>query len=146
MLENLQKKLDYYQINNFTMDEITLGRQIPVQLLCNILPTIRVLQELRNWYKKPIIINSSYRSPAYNQLVSGSKHSLHLEFNAIDFTVKDRTDLRELFLQLGRWDKEYFFQFLPKAGSMGIGFYKDRFIHLDTRGILKRISPSRWIE
>lgn len=146
MLKNLQNKLNYYKIDNFSMDEITLGRSIPELLLLNILPTIRVLQELRTWYKKPIIINSSYRSTAYNMLVSGSKRSLHLEFNAIDFTVKDRADLKELFLKLDSWDKEYYFQFLPKAGAMGIGFYKDRFIHLDTRATLKRISPSRWTE
>ncbi|HMN49571.1 MAG TPA: D-Ala-D-Ala carboxypeptidase family metallohydrolase [Ignavibacteriaceae bacterium] len=146
MLENLQNKLNYYKIDNFTMNEITLGRKIPKQLLWNIVPTIRVLQELRNWYNKPIIINSSYRSPAYNKLVGGSKNSLHLDFNAIDFTVKDRDDLKELFLQLDKWDKEYYFQFLPKAGAMGIGFYKDRFIHLDTRATLKRISPARWSE
>jgi hypothetical protein len=32
-----------------------------------------------------------------------------------------------------------------KAGvfSMGLGFYKDRFIHLDTIAVLKRDSPVR---
>lgn len=146
MLENLQIKLNYYRIKNFTIDEITLGRKIPKHLLWNILPTIRVLQELRNWYNKPIIINSTYRSPSYNRLVAGSKNSLHLEFNAIDFTVKERADLKKLFLQLDRWDKENYFKFLPKAGSMGIGFYENRFIHLDTRAVLKRIAPARWTE
>lgn len=144
MLISLQNKLIYHKIKNFTLDEITLGRRIPNQLLWNILPTIKVLQELRNWYGKPIIITSSYRSPSYNKLVGGSKASLHLQFNALDFTVKEREDLKKLFLQLDRWDKDYYFKFLPKAGSMGIGFYKDRFIHLDTRATLKRISPERW--
>ncbi|HCY76893.1 MAG TPA: hypothetical protein DHV28_13310 [Ignavibacteriales bacterium] len=144
MLENLKNKLDYYKITNFTIDEITMGRIIPEQLLWNILPTIRVLQELRSKYDKPIFIESSYRSPSYNKLVKGKKKSLHLDFNAFDFTVKDKEDLTSLFLQLDIWDKEYHFQFLPKAGSMGIGFYENRFIHLDTRATLKRISPARW--
>ena len=144
MLENLQNKLNYYQIKNFTIDELTLGREIPKHLLWNILPTIRVLQELRTKFDKPIIINSTYRSKSYNKLVDGSKNSLHLEFNAIDFTVQDKEYLRNLFLQLHIWDKEYHFKFLPKAGSMGIGFYENKFIHLDTRGSLKRISPARW--
>jgi uncharacterized protein YcbK (DUF882 family) len=146
MLENLKNKLDYYEIKNFTINEITMGRRIPVKLLWNIIPTIRVLQELRNWYSKPIIINSSFRSPSYNKLVGGSKHSLHLEFNALDFTIRQRTDLKELFLLLDNWDKEHRFKFLPKAGSMGIGFYENRFIHLDTRAVLKRIAPARWKE
>lgn len=144
MSESLKNKLDYYKITNFTIDEITLGRIIPERLLWNILPTIRVLQELRTKFDKPIILNSTYRSPSYNRLVGGSKNSLHLEFNAIDFTIQDRESLRNLFLQLDIWDKEYHFKFLPKAGSMGIGFYENRFIHLDTRATLKRISPARW--
>jgi len=69
---------------------------------------------------------------------------LHLDFNAFDFTVEDKEDLLNLYLQLDIWDKEYHFKFLPKAGSMGIGYYENRFIHLDTRGTLKRISPARW--
>ena len=85
MLESLKNKLKYHQITNFTIDEITMGRKIPDNLLWNILPTIRVLQELRSKYDKPIFIESSYRSPAYNKLVKGKKKSLHLDFNAFDF-------------------------------------------------------------
>lgn len=144
MLESLKNKLDYYKITNFTIEGITMGRIIPERLLWNILPTIRVLQELRTKFNKPIILNSTYRSKSYNKLVGGSKNSLHLEFNAIDFTVQDKEYLRNLFLQLDIWDKEYHFKFLTKAGSMGIGFYENRFIHLDTRGTLRRVSPARW--
>ncbi len=144
MLESLKNKLDYYKITNFSIDEITMGRIIPERLLWNILPTIRVLQELMTKFDKPIILNSTYRSMSYNKLVGGSKNSLHLEFNAIDFTIQDKEYLRNLFQQLHIWDKEYHFKFLPKAGSMGIGFYENRFIHLDTRATLKRIAPERW--
>jgi hypothetical protein len=73
-----------------------------------------------------------------------SFNPINPEFNAIDFTVQDKGYLRNLFLQLDIWDKEYHFKFLPKSGSMGIGFYENRFIHLDTRGTLKRVSPARW--
>ena len=37
-------------------------------------------------------------------------------------------------------------RFLSKAGSMGIGFYENRFIHLGSRAVLKRIAPARWSE
>ena len=144
MLESLQNKLNYYKITNFTMDEITMGRKIAENLHWNILPTIRVLQDLRSKYDKPIFIESSYRSLLYNKLVKGKKKSLHLDFNAFDFTVEDKEDLTSLFLQLDIWDKEYHFKFLPKAGSMGLGFYENRFIHLDTRATLKRVAPARW--
>ena len=144
MLESLKNKLEYYKITNFTIDEITMGRKIPDNLLWNILPTIRVLQDLRSKYGKPIFIESSYRSPAYNKLVRGRKKSLHLDFNAFDFTVANKEELEALYLQLNIWDKEHHFKFLPKNGSMGLGFYVDRFIHLDTRATLKRTAPARW--
>lgn len=144
MLESLKNKLEYYKITNFTIDEITMGRKIPDNLLWNILPTIRVLQELRSKYEKAIFIESSFRSPTYNKLVKGKKKSLHLDFNAFDFTVANKEELEALYLQLDIWDKEHHFKFLPKNGSMGLGFYVDRFIHLDTRATLKRTAPARW--
>jgi hypothetical protein len=76
--------------------------------------------------------------------VKGKKNSLHLDFNAFDITVVDKEDLTSLYLQLDIWDWEYHFKYLPKAGSMGLGFYVNSFIHLDTRGTLKRKCPARW--
>lgn len=130
----------------FTEREIEMGRDIPPSVIDNIIPTVRILDELREVYGKPIFINSSYRSPEYNKAVKGKPKSLHLEFNAIDFTVENRKDLGKLFNILEEWDAEKGkFSFLPKVnGNMGIGLYTGRFIHLDTRSILSRPAPARW--
>lgn len=130
----------------FTEREIEMGRDIPTDLIDNIIPTARVLDELRRVYGKPIYLNSSYRSPEYNKAVKGKPKSLHLVFNALDFTVADRKDLNKLYTILEAWDEEdNKFDFLPKPkGNMGLGLYLGRFIHLDTRSTLGRTAPARW--
>lgn len=127
----------------FTDEELKRGQQIPEGLENNIIPTAKVLDELRHVFGSPIYVNSSYRSPAYNKLVGGARTSLHLKYNAIDFTVKDNSKLPMLYGLLEEWDRTHKFDFLPKAGSMGLGLY-DTFIHLDTRATLGRKAPSRW--
>ena len=130
---------------HFTQKELEMGRKIPDELYKNIIPTASILDALRSEYGKPIFINSTYRSPEYNRAVGGKTKSLHLDFNAIDWSVKDKKDLKMLYNLLDKWDKEENkFNFLPKKrGNMGLGLYST-FIHLDTRSILDRPAPSRW--
>jgi uncharacterized protein YcbK (DUF882 family) len=135
-----------FKIEHFTPREILNGRDVPDNLLQNIIPTVKVLNDLREKYGYPIYINSTYRDKDYNKAVGGKKNSLHLEFNAIDFTVKNQKDLKSLYEILDKWDKtEGLFQtILPKPkGNFGLGLYPN-FIHLDTRSILNRRSPARW--
>ena len=127
----------------FTERELRRGKIIPEGLANNIIPTAKVLDELRSLYGKPIKINSSYRSPEYNASVKGAKNSLHLQYNALDFTVDNKVDLPYLYKILVEWDATHKFDFLPKPGSMGLGLYKT-FIHIDTRATLGRTAPSRW--
>jgi len=142
----LDIKFAEFGIQHFNGKEICHGWDIPDDLLYNILPTVRVLNIIRGWYGKPIYINSTYRSPAYNKAVSGKPKSLHLDFNAIDFTVKDKKDLKKIFDEIIRLDsQDNVFDFLPKPkGNFGTGYYEGRFIHLDTRSTLLRHSPARW--
>lgn len=130
---------------HFTQKELEMGRKIPDELYKNIIPTASILDALRSEYGKPIFINSTYRSPEYNRAVGGKTKSLHLDFNAIDWSVKDKKDLKMLYNLLDKWDKENGrFNFLPKkCGNMGLGIYTT-FIHLDTRSTLDRPAPSRW--
>lgn len=132
-------------VKYFTAKEVLRGWDVPDDLIKNIYPTILVLDKLRELYNKPIFINSSYRSPAYNKAVKGKPNSMHLLFNALDFTVMEHKDLKKLYNKLNEWDNEpNLFPFLPKAkGNFGLGLY-DTFIHLDTRSTLGRKSPVRW--
>jgi len=123
-------------IINFTGKEICNGWDVPDELLKSILPTIKILQKLRTQYQKPIYINSTYRSPSYNKAIGGASNSLHLKFNAIDFTIADKKDLHKLYLTLDSWDDK-------KKRGFGIGYYKNRFIHFDTRGTLG-LKGARW--
>jgi len=81
----------------------------------NIIPTIIILDKLREFYNKPIYILSTYRSPEYNKAVKGKSNSLHLVFNAIDFTIANHKDLLKLYNKLDGWDQTpNMFPFLPK--------------------------------
>lgn len=46
-----------------------------------------MLQELRNWYKKPMKVNSWYRTKTFNKSVGGDANSLHLKGLAMDWGV-----------------------------------------------------------
>lgn len=52
---------------------------------------VDILQPLRNYYKKPIIINSGYRCLKLNQKINGARNSQHLYGQAVDFTVSGET-------------------------------------------------------
>lgn len=145
-IEALDAQFEAHKVKHFTGKEICNGWDIPDELIFNIVPTVRVLNSLRDWYGKPFYINSTYRSPDYNSAVGGKKSSLHLSFNAIDFTIKDKDDLTTLFEKLSGWDTMTgFFPFLPKSrGNFGMELYEGKFIHLDTRSTLGRKSPARW--
>ena len=147
----LQTFLDENKIKYFTAKEILnasgtkkyVDKDIPAELIYNIIPTIKVLDEIREWYGYPIYLNCSYRDPVHNKKVGGAKSSLHLKFNAVDFSIADKNKLKEIYTHLVFQDDIYHYNFLPKAGSMGLGLY-NTFIHLDTRAILKLKSPARW--
>lgn len=47
-----------------------------------------MLQELRNWYNKPMKVNSWYRTASFNKSCGGSVNSLHLRGFAMDWGVK----------------------------------------------------------
>ena len=57
-----------------------------------------VLDPLREWYGKPIKVNSGYRCEALNEAVgSKAKNSQHLYGEAADITVGSKTENEKLF-------------------------------------------------
>lgn len=101
--------------------------QPPRKLWPNILPTLRIVDELRESLGKPCRILSSYRSPDYNRTVGGATHSQHLEFNALDIAF-DGVSPQRVYERLIEW---------RKAGKFtgGLGLYPSSgFVHIDTRG------------
>ena len=56
-----------------------------------------VLDPLRTWYGKPIIVNSGFRCPALNSAVKGAATSQHMTGRAADIDAGDRQHNKLLF-------------------------------------------------
>lgn len=56
-----------------------------------------VLDLLREWYGKPIRVNSGYRCEALNEAVGGSKTSQHCLGEAADITAGSKEENEKLF-------------------------------------------------
>lgn len=142
--------LELWDITHFSVEEVFPHEFPPFYMAENIMPSLFYLNFLRVELGAPIIITSSYRSPAKNKAVGGSPNSMHLQNNAIDWQLKrpwadcyrdiageiSKGLLPARFNKIG---KDIHFQ----PDIMGVGVY-DTFMHLDTRGLLHRKAPARW--
>ena len=82
------------------------------------------MQNIRNQFGKPIIINSGYRTPEYNKKVGGATRSQHCYGTAADIVV-DGISPASVAIAAEKA--------LKKTGhSGGIGLYKS-FVHVDVR-------------
>ena len=88
---------------------------------------VDVLQKIRTHFRKPVTINSGYRTPDYNKKVGGSTNSQHCLGTACDIVVKGIAPKQVA---------TYAETLLKDKG--GIGVY-DTFTHIDVRE-----SKSRW--
>ena len=77
------------------------------------------LQGLRNYYGRPLSINSAYRTAAYNKKVGGASSSQHLYGKAADIVVSGikPADVAKT---------------AQTIGALGLGEYST-FVHVDTR-------------
>lgn len=56
-----------------------------------------VLDPLREWYGKPIKVNSGYRCEALNKAIGGAKSSQHMLGEAADITAGSKEENEKLF-------------------------------------------------
>lgn len=148
----MKNLLGKYGIRDFGEVELFRKCSPPEVLYENIFPTLCILQKIRDTIGVPIAIHSAYRDPVYNYRVHGAIHSLHLKFNALDFSPVhfDAVQLRNLFEEIasGKFNLEMKwkgFYVSVSQNIMGLGLYQS-FIHMDTRGILGMKAPARWKE
>ena len=118
---------------NFTLDEFDSsdGAVMPSDVAKNVKQLAENLQVLRDYVKKPIKINSGYRSPAWNQKVGGVSNSQHLLGNASDIVISGMSP-NEVARTI---------ETLIASGKMkqgGLGIYPN-FVHYDIRG-----TKARW--
>lgn len=78
--------------------------------------------EILRYYlgSNPLVINSAYRTPEYNQKIGGSPRSKHMEGIAVDIRKVEGFTIDEMAKEA------------EKAGFTGIGKY-NTFIHCDLR-------------
>lgn len=88
---------------------------------------VEILQKIRDHFKKPVNINSAYRTPAYNKKVDGATYSQHLYGTAADISISGVSP---------KTVAAYAETLLPNTG--GIGIY-GTFTHVDVRKV-----KSRW--
>ena len=92
---------------HITIDEATIS-PTALRLGINNEPTPEVLEAmkalsencfepLREWYGKPIKVNSFYRCPDLNKAVGGSKTSQHVKGEAMDITAGSKAENKKLF-------------------------------------------------
>lgn len=82
---------------------------------------IAILEKIREHFNAPVIINSGYRTPAWNKKVGGASNSYHCKGMAADIYVKGHTT-KEV--------AEYATSIMEKYG--GIIRYSN-FVHIDVR-------------
>lgn len=98
----------------------------PREMWANIIPTLRIVDELREVLGVPVVILSSYRSPTYNKPIDGAAtKSYHMKFQALDIAVSGYPP-KKVHAMLRRWRDEGKFK-------GGLGLYST-FVHIDTRG------------
>ncbi|MBR2378043.1 MAG: DUF882 domain-containing protein [Bacteroidaceae bacterium] len=94
--------MKYFTIDELTRSDTAIARRIDntpspavVENLKNLV--FFVLDPLREAYGKPICVNSGYRSPILNVVLSGARNSQHMTGEAVDITSGSKEDNRWLF-------------------------------------------------
>jgi uncharacterized protein YcbK (DUF882 family) len=92
---------------HITVDEATFSAKAVANKISNIpnesqlqamqLVAEKLFEPLREWYGKPIKINSFFRNLEVNKLVKGSSTSQHCKGEAIDISVGSKTENKKLF-------------------------------------------------
>ena len=108
----------HFTLSEFTRSETAQAKGIDntpsleavsnLQYLCQ-----QVLEPLRVWLGKPVVINSGYRSSQLNQLVGGVSNSQHLTGEAADIRLPDKATgqlYAEYILEHCRFDQLLFEQ------------------------------------
>lgn len=95
---------------------------------------IDLLENIREHFNKPLIINSGYRCPTHNKKIGGASKSRHIVGDAVDFIIKDVRTKDVMKYVISKYDKEPF----GIAISVNTSSEYKGFIHLDVRGYRAR--------
>lgn len=88
---------ELYHINNTPTEKI----------IGNLKKVMYILDLVRTYMGKPILINSGYRCEKLNEMVGGVQKSMHTKGLAADFRTKEKEDLSKMFEFLKKNQKEF---------------------------------------
>lgn len=63
------------------------NRTIDIELQASGESLARMLETVRSWFGRPLLIHSAYRCPPLNRAIGGSSTSQHMLFQAADFHI-----------------------------------------------------------
>lgn len=94
--------MKYFTIKELTKSSTATAKGIdntPSEDIVNNLTNLvdNVLDPLREWYGKPVYINSGYRCVKLNKAVGGVSNSYHVKGMAADIDMGDKEDNLPLF-------------------------------------------------
>ena len=116
---SLRKDGNMQLSKNFTVREFRCKDGSDTIKICP--ETVTILQAVRNYFGKPVHINSAYRTPSHNAKVGGAKSSQHVVGTACDIRVDG----------VPSWAVAGFLE--ANYSRHGIGLYPT-FVHVDSRG------------
>jgi hypothetical protein len=90
-----------------------------------------LLEPIRNYFNKPLIVLSGFRHPQLNKIIKGSKTSQHCSFEACDFYIVG-ISLQNVFKAI-RFDIKPDLEW-GQLISEGYSFNKPSWIHISLRG------------
>lgn len=118
----------YFKMSNLIYSNTAKARKINNEAtghdLENLLRVQAAANSFREFYGKPINVNSGYRSPELNTAVRGAKSSSHCQGNAVDLRPKDYSDYENFKTACITWGKyNDFYQFIDEFDSKGSGLH-----------------------
>ncbi len=116
------RKGDIQLSPHFKLSEFACKDGTPIVLVDPAL--VKVLENIRKHFNKPVRINSGYRTASHNRKVGGSSNSQHVKGTAADIVVSGVSP-------------DTVASYCEKIGVDGVGRYRT-FTHVDTRGYKAR--------
>lgn len=113
-------------VKNFSLSEMENNEakeDIKLIITPEVVEFAQMVQELRDWYGRPMKVNSWFRTEFYNKQIGGAPKSIHLDGRAVDIAISNPVQQNKIRSQ---W--EWICSKHNKIG--GINYY-DTFIHID---------------
>lgn len=82
---------EYYISQHFRSKEFQCKDKSEELLIAQEL--LEILEDIRNHFDSPVVINSGYRTPKWNEKVGGTPNSYHCKGMAADIVVKGHSSL-----------------------------------------------------